>query len=91
MVYESSTVAGSYDRGRELPPETLQLWLRVLGECVPRPVSRLLDLGSGTGRFSGPLAEYFSARVVGVDPSLEMVRRAAQKHQECFARFVVGT
>jgi ubiquinone/menaquinone biosynthesis C-methylase UbiE len=38
-----------------------------------------LDVGCGTGRFTHPLAERFQARVIGLDPSLEMLKAARSK------------
>jgi len=38
----------------------------------------VLDLGCGTGRFSALFAERFQARVIGLDPSAAMLRRARQ-------------
>jgi SAM-dependent methyltransferase len=39
-------------------------------------VRRILDLGCGTGRFSDALAMRFDADVIGIDPSVKMLREA---------------
>ncbi|MBV9394483.1 MAG: hypothetical protein JOZ84_08730, partial [Methylobacteriaceae bacterium] len=45
-----------YRRGRELPPERLALWIDMFARHAPdeRPIA-VLDLGSGTGRFTPAL------------------------------------
>lgn len=79
-------------RGRELPDATVaerMAWIaHRVGDVAPWPV---LDVGSGTGRFSGPLASTFKTRVVGVEPSAGMRRQAvsANSHPDVF--YVGGT
>jgi SAM-dependent methyltransferase len=68
-----------YDRGRSMPPESVAAWMVAARRHVPEDVGRVLDLGSGTGRFSAALAETFDADVVGVEPSRGMQRQAATK------------
>jgi ubiquinone/menaquinone biosynthesis C-methylase UbiE len=48
----------------------------------------ILDLGCGTGRYSGALASHFQARVVAVDPSEKMLAEARRKKpvDVCFLR-----
>jgi ubiquinone/menaquinone biosynthesis C-methylase UbiE len=69
-----------YDAGRQYAPEVLDLWLRAIARVAgPISVQAILDLGCGTGRYSGPLAEFFGASVIAVDPSEEMLVEARQK------------
>lgn len=67
-----------YAQGRELPASTVaerMAWVRRhIGTVAPWPV---LDVGSGTGRFSAALASTLQTRVVGVEPSEGMRQRAA--------------
>jgi hypothetical protein len=42
-------------------------------------LSAILDLGCGTGRYSGALAQHFRTRVIGVDPSAKMLAEARTK------------
>ncbi len=67
-----------YDRGRTLPPEAIAQWMLVVRRHVDDPKT-ILDLGSGTGRFSAALADAFDADVVAVEPSAGMRAQAARK------------
>ncbi|MEX2393606.1 MAG: class I SAM-dependent methyltransferase [Actinomycetota bacterium] len=70
--------AGRYDRGRGIGDAAMAVWMasarRHFGD-----VGRILDLGSGTGRFSAALADALDADVLGVEPSAGMRGRAAAK------------
>lgn len=73
-------MAAAYDCGRSLPLEALEAWRAVLSRYLqPETGMPLLDLGSGTGRFSNALAEWFSADVIGVEPAEGMRREARRK------------
>ncbi|MEO3755537.1 class I SAM-dependent methyltransferase [Streptomyces sp. B6B3] len=61
-----------YARGRALPAETMAEWMRVFAGHAPRRPAVVLDLGSGTGRFTPALAEAFGGPVHGVEPSARM-------------------
>lgn len=67
-----------YAKGRALSAQVMADWMATFGAHLParRPL-RLLDLGSGTGRFSPALAETFGGPVIGVEPS-ERMRAAAE-------------
>ncbi len=69
-----------YARARALTPERLTEWLRVFARHAPerRPLA-VLDLGSGTGRFTPELAAEFGGPVWGVEPSDHM-RAGAEQH-----------
>jgi len=67
-----------YDKGRSLSAEATQLWMTHARRHVP-DAEVILDLGSGTGRFSAALADAYEAMVVGVEPSAGMRDRAAGK------------
>lgn len=80
MDYDQTTIPAGYDRGRDHGPEVLDLWMNVIESRVgARSASIILDLGCGTGRFSGCLAIRFGARVVGIDPSEKMLQQARRK------------
>ena len=65
----------TYVKGRELSPGVLQMWMEAVADLVDASsVSRVVDVGAGTGRFSGPLAASLAARVFAVDPSRKMLQ-----------------
>jgi ubiquinone/menaquinone biosynthesis C-methylase UbiE len=62
-----------YARGRALRPEVMAEWMAAFARHAPaaRPLA-VLDLGSGTGRFTPALADTFGGPVTGVEPSAGM-------------------
>lgn len=77
LNYDSTDMHLSYEKARELPQETMALWMKACGECLPREsIETIVDMGCGTGRFSQALSDHFSARVYGVDPSWRMLGEA---------------
>ncbi len=50
----------------------------------------ILDLGCGTGRFSAPLAEWFGAKVIGVEPSEKMRRQAEANASRPQVTYIAG-
>jgi ubiquinone/menaquinone biosynthesis C-methylase UbiE len=80
MDYDKSNIANVYDDARALAPEALRQWLdRLSAHLAGQRISIIVDLGCGTGRFTESLAEHFSARVIGVDPSQKMLDQARLK------------
>lgn len=68
-----------YTKGRALPAEVMATWMSAFSRhAVPRRPLTVLDLGSGTGRFTPALAETFGGAVYGVEPSSRM-RQAAME------------
>ena len=63
----------SYQQGREINLTTQLMWANTFAAHAPnvRPLT-VLDLGSGTGRFTPLLARTFSGPVYGVEPSQKM-------------------
>lgn len=80
-----------YAKARAISPQMLAEWMRVFGEELPphRPLS-ILDLGSGTGRFSPALAESFGGPVVGVEPSEGMRASAEQQAAHPRVTYLAG-
>lgn len=74
--------ASKYKDGRVLQTETINTWIRALEQFIPvdKKVSRIIDVGSGTGRFAYHLSEEFGADVFALDASLLMLKEA-QKNQ----------
>ena len=66
-----------YAKGRALPEQSIQRWLDGFATYLPaqRPL-RLVDVGSGTGRFAPHLADRFGGPIIGVEPSDHMRERA---------------
>ena len=81
MDYDQSTIATTYDDARALTPARRRCWQHLLSAHVHRmlPISHVVDLGCGTGRFSEVLAAELDALVVGLDPSKKMIDQARQK------------
>jgi SAM-dependent methyltransferase len=80
LDYDKSTISAVYDQARNLAPGLQQRWLNLVArDGSPAPGSLIVDVGCGTGRFAEPLAERFSARVLGVDPSERMLDVARGK------------
>jgi ubiquinone/menaquinone biosynthesis C-methylase UbiE len=80
-----------YRRARDLPAETVAErmdWFHThVGDVAPEPV---LDLGSGTGRFSAHLAETFGTQVIGIEPSAGMLAEAQRSVADERVSFVGG-
>src|SRR6266699_1377113 len=74
----SGSMARNYDAGRGLFPETAEAWRAAVLRHAPPIVTSVLDLGSGTGRFSALLAEWFGASVTAVEPAQEMRVKATE-------------
>jgi len=62
-----------------LHPGGLETTLQLAKLCNIQRGTKVLDVASGTGETACCLAESFGARVVGVDHSAEMIRRAEEK------------
>jgi ubiquinone/menaquinone biosynthesis C-methylase UbiE len=75
-----SKIATSYDKGRTLSEENIDIWLDIITRLSGgQKGSRLLDLGCGTGRFAIPIAEKLGYKVTGADASSEMLVKAKEK------------
>lgn len=81
MDYNSTTMPAVYDAGRGYSPQVLDLWLSAIARVAgaQRPIRDILDLGCGTGRYSGALSEHFGASVLAIDPSEQMLAQARRK------------
>lgn len=89
--YDRTEIPAAYDRARDHGPEVLNLWMRTVAEHLQgRSITRILDLGCGTGRFSEGLAARFNAAVVGLDPSMKMLQLAREKQRDARVRYELG-
>jgi len=63
-----------YDEARKISEDRMALWLETISKHVSGyPVKTIIDLGCGTGRFLKALADHFSAKIYGIDPSWKML------------------
>lgn len=83
MDFEQTDIPGRYDAGRGYSQELMIFWLERIAEGAGGiRFSKILDVGCGTGRFTPHLASYFSANVLGIDPSSKMLAEALLKGGE---------
>jgi ubiquinone/menaquinone biosynthesis C-methylase UbiE len=74
-VWEDGIARDYADVRTAMPAAARARWIDALRAARPSmPVHRALDLGCGTGRFTGVLHEAFGATVIGVDGSPAMLR-----------------
>lgn len=80
-----------YHEGRAHDQSVMRLWRETVRRVVgDRNGLSILDLGSGTGRFSSLLADEFESPVVGVEPSDKMRAVAEAECRHPHVRFVKG-
>jgi SAM-dependent methyltransferase len=72
----SGRIAGGYRAGRRLRPEAMSSWMDAVAGHLARRDGPVLDLGSGTGRFSSALAARFCVPVVALEPAEGMREEA---------------
>jgi len=86
----SGRMSAGYRRGRALSPETAATWAAIVAPFIRQGTNtRILDLGSGTGRFAELFARVFEAHVVGVEPSTPMLA-GGRRQRSAEARCVCG-
>jgi len=89
--YDKTDIPAGYDRARDHGPEVIDLWMHAIATHLEGlPVTRILDLGCGTGRFSEALAARFNADVIGLDPSLKMLQLAREKLRDVRVQYQQG-
>ncbi len=77
MDYDQTTIAGIYHQARTLNPATSDMWMDLVSEYASIGQADLIvDVGSGTGRFTVPLHDRFECQVIGVEPSETMREQA---------------
>jgi ubiquinone/menaquinone biosynthesis C-methylase UbiE len=81
-----------YAKARALSAEALAEWMRVFARLAPtrRPLT-VLDLGSGTGRFTPGLAGTFGGPVHGVEPSAKMREVASRDAAHPAVTYLAGS
>jgi ubiquinone/menaquinone biosynthesis C-methylase UbiE len=79
MNYDSTPLPESYHKYRALTSADVSRWVSLVQKFLPQTASGLsIDLGCGTGRFTQPVAEQLGLSVIGIDPSLKMLREATR-------------
>jgi ubiquinone/menaquinone biosynthesis C-methylase UbiE len=89
QVDYDGTMARDFNAGRAVSLHAQEVWRSVL-EPYLGAVSRVLDVGSGTGRFTILLAQWFGATVTGVEPARGMRQIAAVHGRHSNASYVGG-
>jgi ubiquinone/menaquinone biosynthesis C-methylase UbiE len=81
-----------YARGRAVSPESIAVWMQAFARYLAddRPLT-ILDLGSGTGRFTPALANEFGGPVYGVEPSRRMREVAAKSSHHPAVTYLAGS
>lgn len=92
MDYDRTLLPEVYRAARTLPAEALDVWGRAIRAMAPaiHPGGRVVDLGCGTARFTGLLADALNAPIVGIEPSLRMLGER-DVHDPRLGPFVAGT
>jgi len=84
-------MSANYPSGRTLSTEAARIWLESVSPFVPTANdARIVDLGSGSGRFSTLFAKSFRAHVVGIEPSMRMLATARSGGQAANLAYVAG-
>ena len=78
--YSQPDIASRFNKSRGLPPDVEAAWSDLIRRQVghPSPAGVTVDLGCGTGRFTGILARTLGGAVVAVDPSIQMLTAARE-------------
>jgi SAM-dependent methyltransferase len=81
----------AYAKGRALPAASIQAYMATFAQHLParRPLT-VVDLGSGTGRFTPALAEAFGGPVYGVEPAAAMRQAAEAGADHPRVRYLAG-
>ena len=82
----------AYVEGRRLSPDTISTWMGAFARHLrpERPLA-VIDLGSGTGRFTPALADTFGGPVHGVEPSTRMRAIAEASAPHPAVTYVAGS
>ena len=84
-------MSASYRAGRALSAEAASTWCAIAAPFVrAAPCARVLDLGSGTGRFATLFARSFDTQVIGIEPSKGMLAAAAPEERPGNLCYVAG-
>ncbi len=83
--------ASRYDAARHLIPENRRVWLAAVRKYIPIDREpKIIDIGSGTGRFCELFVSELPATITGVEPSDEMRKVAESKRSSDKIRYLKG-
>jgi SAM-dependent methyltransferase len=82
-------MARDFNAGRALSSHAATVWRSAM-EPYLGSATDILDVGAGTGRFSVLLAQWFSARIIGIEPARGMWSIAAEKGRHPNVSYVAG-
>lgn len=83
--------APNYSRGRALSDSAAGSWRAAIQRHIaPLKPQRVLDLGSGSGRFSPLIAEWLACAVVGIEPSAGMRQSALTENPHSDVAYAGG-
>ena len=88
--YQDADAPRRFDLGRALSSDATDALVKVLRQHISYPVNLVIDLGSGTGRFTSILARAFATQTLGVEPAMNMRMTADAKPHPASVRFVDG-
>lgn len=83
-----ANIAHQYDKHRLSPPAELIEWLAKMA-CGDNKPELLVDLGCGTGLSTRPWAS-FAHKVIGIDPSDELLAVANSQNQSDHISYMKG-
>jgi ubiquinone/menaquinone biosynthesis C-methylase UbiE len=83
--------SATYDQGRALPEEVFEAWRGLLAGCLAGPPGPVLDVGAGTGIWSGRLARWFGVPVLAIEPADGMRAAARRKALPPAVRLLGGS
>ncbi len=88
--YDGRMSAG-YHSGRALSAEAASTWCAIAAPFVrTAQCAKILDLGSGTGRFATLFAQSFETQVIGIEPSKGMLAAAMHEERPRSLAYVAG-
>ncbi len=81
LIAYNDDEAAAFEATRHIAHEGLTAWKAAVARHLkPGSATRLLDLGSGTGRWASAFSDWYGIEVVAVEPSQAMRARSSDPH-----------
>lgn len=91
VISYDRSMSDRYAIGRALSPQAAAAWQEAIQPFVPRASPfRIADVGAGTCRFLPVLAGFAGARVVCIEPSIDMLKVGVRDNSDADALFVTA-